>query len=134
MSWFGLASYGGSAIVFAAMTVFLLASHPGGRNATWVTAAAAVSMLWSIAMLLPAAPLVAFVLADAVHMLVWTACVLSWLGPRPAGQQHWSVRARVVGLGAMFGIWAAISALYLSKSGAAASAADAAANGYSFAH
>lgn len=86
MQWFGIASYTTAAIVYGAIAAILIVSHPGGQRASLLAAAASVSSLWAggLAVLLVAGRLSLFTIVtlDAVHMLVWMICVLSWLGLR----------------------------------------------------
>jgi len=95
VAWFGVASYALAGVAYAAVTIMLLLSNPGSRPATWLTAAAGVSSAWGIAvavlLLTGYVPFVALVGLDALHLLVWIGCVLSWL-TLTGGPTRWTPR------------------------------------------
>jgi putative PEP-CTERM system histidine kinase len=107
MLWLGIVSYGAAALLYGVIALIVVASHPGGSRATWLTAAIVVSSVWagSLAVSLSASLSVATVIGlDAVHLLFWTICVLSTLGSQPV--RKWLVTASAAtGLFAVAGAW-----------------------------
>lgn len=115
MSWFGVASYAVAGIVHGAVTAMLVAGHPGGRSATWITAASAVAAVWgtaTAALLVVRAPLAGFVALDVLHGTVWTASILSWLAPAPARRRS---NGLLIGLSLLFGAWSVVAAVVQSR-------------------
>jgi len=114
MTWFGIASFGTAALAYGAMTAVLLGSHPGGRNATWITAASVVSTIWAagmVVLLSRPAPLAAVVGLEALHGLLWTACMLSWLAPSPSRGQV-PIRVLMLAASGAFGAWGVLASLF----------------------
>ncbi len=77
-----IASYVTAAVLHAAVAFLLLVSIPGSRRAFLLTSAVGISSLWAIGVTAalvsgPNAEWVVVIL-DAVHLLAWIACVLSW--------------------------------------------------------
>lgn len=103
MDWFGIGSYAAAAVVYGVLTLVLAVSHPGGRSATYVIAASAISTIWAVGMavfLLEPAPLALIVGLDALLVLGWTACALSWF---EKGQR--SVTGTLLATSVGFAIW-----------------------------
>src|SRR5690606_20030697 len=78
----GLIAYAAAAAMYSALATILLVGYRGGFRAGWVAAAIAATALWAAAVafqLLPngGLPLPRAVGLDALHLVVWTGCVLS---------------------------------------------------------
>jgi putative PEP-CTERM system histidine kinase len=102
MYWFGIASYGVAALAYGAAAIVVIVTRPRGARAVLLTAAIATSALWAggLAALLRSGSLPVFPLAalDAVHLFIWTACILSWLAP--ASARKWLLLASAIAGGA----------------------------------
>jgi putative PEP-CTERM system histidine kinase len=114
--WFGAASHGVAAIVYAAIAAILLASHPGGRRAASLHVAVAMSVVWALGttalLLFGRLGLVSVIVLDALHMLAWTAYTLSWLAPPAIGPKRFVLDRRwLFALSALAGVWAIIAAI-----------------------
>ncbi|HVY66822.1 MAG TPA: XrtA/PEP-CTERM system histidine kinase PrsK [Gammaproteobacteria bacterium] len=86
--WIGIIGYGGAALAYGVATILLLVGRPRNIRSGALAAAVAVSCLWASVLLasllsLQLAP-AALLGLDALHLLVWTFCVLCWLGSRVA--------------------------------------------------
>jgi putative PEP-CTERM system histidine kinase len=113
MLLFGIASYAIAAVVYGAVTVILLMSHPGGRRATRLAFATGASTLWAggIALLLVGRlSLSVLIVLDVLHIFVWTACVLSWLAPAQVSSRFLTGRY-LLGLSGLFAVWALFASL-----------------------
>lgn len=114
MTSFGLASYALAAIAFGVMAAVLLASHPRGRRAAWMIAAAASSVFWGaglVFLVLRRAPVESLVALDAVHIFAWTAVAFSWLSPQ-ASVRKVPRRFLLLGASGAFGLWAVLAASF----------------------
>ncbi|HEX7081030.1 MAG TPA: XrtA/PEP-CTERM system histidine kinase PrsK [Gammaproteobacteria bacterium] len=107
MPWLGVVSYGAAALLYGIAAVVVLAGRPHSSRARCLAIAIVASSLWaaglalsSIGMSLSAPVLVGL---DAVHLFVWTTCVLFWLAPP-------SARRRLVGASAGIGLLAVMAA------------------------
>ena len=120
-AWFGVSSYAAAAIAYAGVTAMLVVSHPGGRHATWLATAAAVSSLWGVTqayILAEVDPRFGVALAlDGLHTLAWTLCVLSWLDSAPTFRT-WPPRTAYAVLAVMLAGWAAFVSLRTSTASA----------------
>lgn len=111
MSWFGVASYAVAGGVSAAVTAMLVAGHPGGRSATWITAACAVAAIWGFGnstLLMLGGPFAGFVALDVLHGTVWAASILSWVAPAPARRRS---KTLLVASSLLFGTWSIVAAV-----------------------
>jgi putative PEP-CTERM system histidine kinase len=122
--WFSVASYGLAGLAYAGVAVMLLLSHPGSRPATWLTAAAVVSSMLGagIAVLLLAGylPLPVVIGFDALHLLVWIGCVLSWFAT-PGARMPWNRRGLYAATACGLSGWALALALLAPGTPAAGS-------------
>lgn len=115
MDWLGIVSYGAAALLYSATAIIIVVGRPGSRGAWLLVAAVVVSAVWAgglaVAILNDALSPFVMVALDAIHLVAWTVCVLSWLGPPPA--RRWLAAASLL---------AAVSAIALSWSAAPSSA------------
>lgn len=98
MGTLAVASYGVTALLYGALAGWILLGRRGRSIGVMITTAIAATSLWAagIAMLALTGepPTAAFITLDALHLLVWTGCVLSWLdAPRT---KRWLFGASIV--------------------------------------
>jgi putative PEP-CTERM system histidine kinase len=114
MNWFGVTSYGLSALVFGALGLALFFGPPKGSRPGAVIAAAGVTALWAAVTASMSGtggvPLQALAVADSLHSLVWLAAILSFLAPPTAGSKN-MVRRWLGGSGAVLASWTVIAPL-----------------------
>jgi putative PEP-CTERM system histidine kinase len=114
MGEFGAASYALGAAAYGAASLLLVADR-SRRRTTWLLAAVGTSALWAAgltALLLRGdPPLAAIVALDALHALVWLACVLSWLAPSPDRRMPWTRPGLLAG-GAGLALYALAAAAF----------------------
>ena len=95
MLWLGIVGYGAAALFYGAAAFIVIASRPGSGRATPLIAAIAFSSVWASGLSLSVGGVsvspVVLIGLDAVHLFVWTSCILSWLGSRSV--RTWLVRA-----------------------------------------
>lgn len=81
--WFSIASYVVATAAYGAAAVLLLVNRPKGRRAFALTGAVMASLAWALALtalLIVGEPSFAAVTAvDALRVLVWVACALTWI-------------------------------------------------------
>jgi putative PEP-CTERM system histidine kinase len=96
--WVGLLGYGGTLLAYGVTAVIVLAGRPRNAQVGWLAAAIATTAVWAAiaaASLLGARFSPATLLGlDALHLLLWTLSVLSWLGSPRA--RRWLVGASAV--------------------------------------
>ncbi len=109
----GVISYGSAALLYGVTAVIVVASSPRSRRAVLLAAAVVTSGVWAggIVMALMGAPFPVAVLIglDALHLFVWTACVVSWL-PRAATRRWLLVGSAAAGLFAVTMSWPTLEA------------------------
>jgi putative PEP-CTERM system histidine kinase len=88
MSWYGATSYGLCALAYGATAILLLLGRPKGGRAVAVIAATAVTVAWAAAAAIAAradGPYTVSIAFDALHALVWTVAISSFLTSSAAG-------------------------------------------------
>jgi putative PEP-CTERM system histidine kinase len=107
VSTLAVASYGMTALLYGAVTLWVLLSHRHRPTAAMIVLVIAATGVWAAAIAILSfaggAPLAAFVALDAFHLLAWTACVLSWLDA--SRTKRWLMSGSV-----LIGIWALAAA------------------------
>lgn len=80
VAWIG---FGLSALAYGAIGLLIAVAHPGSKQANWLLAAVAMSVIWAVALLVflfaENAPSSLLPIADAAYLATWALCLAAML-------------------------------------------------------